>query len=102
MKTIIALLVIVVLAVGCTALGAKTKIGDINANQSAYVGKEVTVSGVVTDSLKIGRISGYVVEDPTGSIKVSSKALPAEGTNVTVKGTVAHDSLFGYYILTDN
>lgn len=95
MKQLIAILALALLF-GC-AMSA-TKIGDIKSNPDKYLGKEVTVSGTVTDSIKLGKLSGYTLEDATGSIKVSSASLPADGSNVTVSGTLVKDSLFGYYI----
>jgi len=90
------LIISLALLFGCAMMA--TKIGDIKSNPDNYLGKEVTVSGTVTDSIKIGGISGYAIEDATGSIKVSSESLPAEGSTVTVSGTLVKDSLFGYYI----
>ncbi|MBI5227856.1 hypothetical protein HY988_04685 [Candidatus Micrarchaeota archaeon] len=99
MKFISAVLALVLLF-GCAIFS--TKIGEINSDPEKYLGKEITVSGTVTNSLKVGKLSGYVIEDSTGSIKVSSESLPAPGSNVTISGTLVHDSFFGYYILAKN
>jgi len=64
-----------------------------------YIGKSVTVRGVVGISIKIGKLSGYTVSDSTGSIGVRSNVLPLEGTEVSVTGTLTKDTLLGYYIL---
>jgi len=64
-----------------------------------HVGKTVTVSGTVEGVLKIGGISGYTLKDSAGNtIRVSSEALPAEGSSTTVSGVLVKDSLLGYYI----
>ncbi len=65
------------------------------------IGETVKVRGEVTTVVKLGELSGYLLEDDTGTIAVSSDALPAEGTTVRVKGTLIRDTLFGYYIKVD-
>ncbi len=94
MKYFISLLLIVgLLVVGC----ATQSIADIK-NEN-YIGKEVKVQGIVQGSIKIGTISAYSIKDESGeSIGVSSPRLPADGDEVTVKGIVMKDTLFGYYI----
>ena len=62
------------------------------------VGKKITVSGTVKTSFKLGSISGYILEDKTGSISVSSEELPKEGTQKRVTGILIKDTIFGYYI----
>lgn len=62
------------------------------------VGKKVTVSGTVKTTFKLGSLSGYILEDETGSISVSSVDLPKEGTKKTVRGVLIKDTIFGYYI----
>ncbi|MCR4368670.1 MAG: hypothetical protein NUV67_02065 [archaeon] len=64
----------------------------------ANVGEKVTVSGTVTNSIKIGDLSGYIIEDATGSLAVSSERLPAVGDKVTVTGTLVKDTIFGFYL----
>lgn len=65
------------------------------------VGKKVTVSGTVKTSFKLGSISGYILEDETDSIGVSSQELPKEGTKKTVRGVLIKDTIFGYYVKVD-
>ncbi len=65
------------------------------------IGETVRVRGEVTNVVKIGSLSGYTLEDTTGTIAVSSEDLPKEGTTVRVKGTLIRDTLFGYYIKVD-
>ena len=56
------------------------------------------VRGVVQTTLKIGSLSGYTLKDNTDTIAVSSQQLPKEGETITVRGTLMHDTLFGYHI----
>ena len=92
-KIICILMVFLVLGlVGCTQKISEVKSPD-------YVGKTVTVSGTVKNSIKIGPLSGFtLVEDDDNSISVSSETLPAEGKKVTVQGVLIKDTIFGYYI----
>ncbi|MGE0793204.1 MAG: hypothetical protein AB7V77_03440 [Candidatus Woesearchaeota archaeon] len=95
-KLILGLFLIVTLfLVGCGV----DKISDIKS--SDYVGKKVTVSGVVENTIKLGDLSGYTISDGDESIFVSSDALPKEGTNERVSG-ILMKNLLGYYIQTDN
>ena len=66
-----------------------------------HVSKKVTVSGTVKTSFKLGSISGYILEDKTGSISVSSEELPKEGTQKRVTGILIKDTIFGYYVKTN-
>ncbi|MFW5705151.1 MAG: hypothetical protein ACOCXG_04900, partial [Nanoarchaeota archaeon] len=60
------------------------------------------VSGEAQGVIKIGDLSGYtIVEDDGDSIAISSKDLPEDGTEVTVRGTLMKDTIFGYYIKED-
>lgn len=72
------------------------KINDIKTSEK--IGDTVRVRGEVTSVIKIGELSGYMIEDSSGSIAVSSEDLPKEGEVITVKGTLIRDSIFGYYI----
>lgn len=72
---------------------------DINGIKDPdRVGETVKVSGTVKNTIKIGALSGYTLEDETGTIGVSSQSLPEEGTTKTAKGVLMKDTLFGYYI----
>lgn len=83
---------------GCMGLGT-TPVKDLANNPAEYVGKEVHVTGTVENTIKLGTLSGYSLTDDDGnSVRVSSKALPAEGSKLTVSGVFLKDSLFGYYI----
>src|SRR5262249_35468894 len=99
MRFAIALLILGLLAFGCVQV---TALGDIKANPDKYVGKEVTVKGNITSSIKLGQLSGFNLEDGTGTIGVKSDTLPPVGSETTVKGTVVKDTVFGYYILASD
>jgi hypothetical protein len=57
---------------------------------------------MVKNSVKIGSLSGFTLEDETGSISVRSDELPKEGVKVTVSGVLMKDTIFGYYIQAKN
>jgi aspartyl/asparaginyl-tRNA synthetase len=66
-----------------------TKIGDIRSDPRKYAGKEVTVSGRVTEVLSLIAFKYFVLRDNTGEITViTSKPLPATGQKLTVRGMV--------------
>ncbi len=94
MKTIyiIAMALLVLLVAGCSV----QKISEIK--NADHVGSDVTVSGTVSKTIKIGDLSGYTLTDETGDIGVSVARLPAEGDKITVSGVLIKDTIFGYYI----
>ncbi len=75
---------------------AAQKISEVKTEEN--IGKTVTVKGEVKTVIKIGQLSGYTLEDESGTIAVSSQELPKEGETITVKGTLIKDTLLGYYI----
>jgi hypothetical protein len=82
----VALLTIGLVLVACERL----KIGDINADPSRYMNKEVTVAGEVTQSIgALGR-GVYQVDDGTGKLWVfsDSRGVPSKGAKVGVKGHI--------------
>lgn len=89
---IIGLLFAVIFLFGCVA----TTIKDVK--NPDFVGKKVTVSGTVQNTIKLGTLSGYTIKDETDTIAVSSESLPIEGTNISVSGILIKDTLLGYYI----
>jgi hypothetical protein len=90
----ISLVLALILLAGCVP----KSIAEVKNEQ--YVGKTVIVRGTVGVSIKIGTLSGYTVSDSTDNIGVKSSTLPVEGSEITVKGTLMKDSIFGYYILS--
>jgi hypothetical protein len=99
MKTTILVLVLLASAFALTGCAQQT-IAELKTEE--MIGEDVRVSGTVQTSLKLGELSGYIIEDESGeSIGVSSETLPAEGTEVTVRGVLVRDTIFGYYIRAD-
>lgn len=81
-------LIAVLATVGCGGLFA-TKIADIVADPRKYDGREVTVSGEVTDTTNLIFAKYFKVDDGSGEIVVvTERPLPREGEKVTVKGRV--------------
>ena len=98
MKKAFAFAVFALLLFGCAGIGT-TPLKDLNDNPKEFAGKEVTVHGTVTNTIKIGSLSGYTLVDEEGhGIRVSSASLPAEGKEITITGIFMQDSLFGYYV----
>jgi hypothetical protein len=71
-------------------------IADIKKEE--FLGKTVSVKGMVVNNLKTSRLSGYRLKDATDSIPVSSQNLPVVNTTVSVTGVLQTSSYFGYYI----
>ncbi|MBD3314064.1 hypothetical protein GF345_06485 [Candidatus Woesearchaeota archaeon] len=90
------LLICIIMSSMLIIAGCAQDISEVK--QQDNVGDTVTVKGTVQNTIKLGKLSGYQVKDETGTIGVSSEALPAEGSEVTVKGTLIKDTLLGYYI----
>ena len=94
-KKLLVLFTVLVLLSGCSQSIEEVK-------QDKYVGETVSVSGTVEGSIKIGDLSAYTLTDSNGdSIGVASDALPAEGDQVTAKGTLMKTPIIGYYIDVD-
>ena len=95
MKRLFTLLAVCFLAgtlVFQSACTPPTRVADILASPAAYENKEVVIKGVVTGNFWFRSLTTglYRVLDDGSSIWVVTKlAPPAEGTEVTVKGTVA-------------
>lgn len=98
MKFIKTLFVLITLATFTACSVGTQDISDIKTGD--YVDREVSVYGTVGQSIKIGDLSGYIIEDETGSIAVASDSIPAEGDEVRVNGTLKKNVL-GYYIQTE-
>lgn len=76
------------LLAGCPGV-LTTPIGKILENPRDYTGKEVTVSGEVTEVFGFFTVKYFVVKDRTGEITVvTQKTLPKKGNTVRIKGTV--------------
>jgi hypothetical protein len=76
------------LLAGCGSLFS-TPIKKIIDNPRDYSGKEVTISGEVTETFGLIVMKYFVVRDSTGEIAViTSKPLPKKGDRIKVRGTV--------------
>lgn len=90
-RIILAILVVLLLA------GCYDTISEIKSPE--YEGQTVTVKGTAEGVIKIGQLSGYTLVDENGDkIGVSTEDLPADGEQLTVKGVLIKDTIFGYYI----
>jgi hypothetical protein len=80
-----------------TACPERTSIGNISANPSKYVNKDVAVAGTVRNSFGIALLGGiYKVDDGTGSIWVlTNKSVPSKGTEVGVRGEIQEGLTYG-------
>ncbi len=79
--------VLVIVSVSCGI--NTTKIGDIINHPRDYAGKEVTISGEVTETLSLFVVKYFVVRDNSGEISVvTERPLPAKGEKIKVKGSV--------------
>jgi hypothetical protein len=79
-----------VFSVSCS----KVSISDILENPSQYQGKEVNISGTVTDKYWIDILGlkggAYQIDDESGKIWViTEQEPPAKGEKASVKGTVS-------------
>jgi hypothetical protein len=86
-----AVLMVAFTCFGCEYLNASTRIADIQASPSTYLGRQVLVRGVVQDSWKIPFIDTrfYTVKDATGEMTVmTSVDPPLAGAEVTVRGRI--------------
>jgi len=79
---------IMVMAAGCTGV----KISDIHETPSQYEGKEVSISGTVSETFWLGILSSgaYQIDDGSGTIwVVTNQEPPEKGAKASTKGTVS-------------
>lgn len=82
-----AALIMLTVSVSC-GIGT-TKIGEILSHPRDYAGKEVTISGEVTETFSMVVVKYFVVRDSSGEISViTDRPLPAKGQKIKVKGKV--------------
>lgn len=66
-----------------------TPIQEIKDKPREYADKRVKVAGTVSQTFSLLVLKGFVLNDGTGDIYVvTKKVMPAEGEQITVKGTV--------------
>ena len=98
-KIIIASIALVIVII-IVFLGTSQKISDIKNDE--HLGEKVKISGIVTNVVKFGNLSGYELMDKSGDkISVAAKKLPMEGDKMIAKGILMKEIFIGYYILTD-
>lgn len=77
-----------VMATGCNSMFT-TPINKIIENPRDYNGKQVAISGKVTEIFSLILVKYFVVHDNTGEIVVvTDRPLPQKGVKIRVKGTV--------------
>ena len=72
-----------------------TPVKEIIAAPAQFEGKEVKLKGRVKGSVKLLGVQVYKLQDETGEITVSTNALPAESSEVVVKGIVRSAVIVG-------
>lgn len=90
----VSLSLVLILLVGCES----AKISDITRDPGRYAGKEVTITGRVTNSVGVMSEGAFEVEDGTGHIWVIAEGfgVPSQGSRVAVTGRVQSGvSFFG-------
>jgi hypothetical protein len=89
---IIGALVVLIAAAGAwyyVSNVAHTPIGKVVENPRAYDGKDITISGQVTDRASLLFVKYFQLKDNTGEITVvTNRVLPSVGAKVRVKGHV--------------
>ena len=78
-----------VVAATMISAACATKINNVLADPSRYRDREVTVSGLVTDSFSLLGRGAYQIEDRTARLWViSDRGVPRQGARVKVTGTI--------------
>jgi hypothetical protein len=73
-----------------------TAIGKVVSNPRDYAGKEIVVSGTVTDRFSLIIIKYFNLRDSSGMIPVvTDRPLPAVGAKIRVKGYVKEEFSLG-------
>lgn len=87
-KVVYPLLLCVLVLSGCSGM-LSTPINKILENPRDFGGKQVAVSGEVTEIFSLFVIKYFVVRDKTGEIAVvTNRPLPKKGETIKVKGKV--------------
>ena len=90
------LVAIICATLALTACPSQTNIAKINSDPGRYRGKEVGLTGTVTDSYGIPGYGAYEIDDGTGRIwVVTRRGAPARGSRVGAKGYVRTGITFG-------
>src|SRR5215471_2728862 len=90
------LLLVALGAILLTACPSQTNIARINSDPGRYRGKEVAITGRVTDSWGVLGNGAYELDDGTGRIWVATRrGIPSRGTRVGTRGNVRSGFSFG-------
>ncbi len=95
MKKYIILLLLVLLVAGCSS---QSSIKNLLNNPDKYLGKEVTIEGIVNNKMVEYNLPYISVVDKDAYILVQSQFDIVKNSNVTVKGIFSNDKTIGYYI----
>lgn len=91
------LISLVLLAVTLSA--CTTPVSEVQ--QEEYVGETVTVKGIAQEGVKLGDLSGYMLQGESEDIFISTNTFPQEGDTVRVKGEVKKVPLLGSYYIDE-
>lgn len=72
-----------------------TPIKDITAAPPHFEGKEVKLKGRAKNIVKLLGVQAFTLQDETGQITVVTGRLPAENSEVALKGTVKSAMIVG-------
>lgn|SRR5581483_4006387 len=92
---------LLIAAAGCASNkpkppAAATPIAEIQSHPRNWVGKEVLISGQVTETFSVIVHKQFVLKDATGEITVvTSKPLPQKGEQLSIQGVVQEGLSFG-------
>ena len=87
--------------VACVAMLAgcpqQHKVSELQRNPGRYIGKEVAVSGTVSNSFGALGTGAYEIDDGTGKIWIISEGygVPSKGAHVSVAGGLIEGANFG-------
>ncbi len=85
---LVLLFAVLLAGAGCDRLFS-TRIKSILDNPRDYEGKQVTISGTVTEATNLFVYKSFTLDDGSGQIRVvTDRMLPKKGTSLTVTGTV--------------
>lgn len=88
LKFIIPVCLVILLLLACDQI-FPVPIKKILENPRVYVGKQVTISGKVTDMFGLVFVKYFILQDETGEITVvTNRPMPAKGERIKVKGKV--------------
>lgn len=90
-------LLVIVGTLALVACPTRTSIERINRDPGRYAGREVAISGRVSNSFGLLGSGVYQVDDGTGQMWVFSQryGVPSNGAKVGVRGTISQGFSFG-------